>query len=309
MKMHDIVVIGAGPAGLTAGIFAVRRSMDVIVLGDPTSMSTMEEATIVDDWLGAPGTMGPQLMQKFREHAKRLGVPVRQEKGVEIRKNGRGFIVKSDKAEYEAKTVIVATGAKHRKAMVKGEEEFVGKGVSYCANCEGPMFRGKKVAVIGGGDTAATYALLLEQMGCDTTLVHRRDELRAVDVYVKELKKSKVRFVWNAVLKEIKGDRMVKSIVVQDVKTKDMKELPMDGVFVAIGSVPASELVKNIGAKTNESGFIMVDRKQMTSVPGVFAAGDCSDNCTKRIVTASAEGSVATEMAFEFIRARELEKQ
>ncbi|MBM3303496.1 MAG: thioredoxin-disulfide reductase, partial [Candidatus Aenigmarchaeota archaeon] len=170
-------------------------------------------------------------------------------------------------------------------------------------------FRGKKVAVIGGGDTAATYALLLEQMGCDTTLVHRRDELRAVDVYVKELKKSKVRFVWNAVLKEIKGDRMVKSIVVQDVKTKDMKELPMDGVFVAIGSVPASELVKNIGAKTNESGFIMVDRKQMTSVPGVFAAGDCSDNCTKRIVTASAEGSVATEMAFEFIRARELEKQ
>jgi len=304
--MHDIVVIGAGPAGLTAGIFAVRRSMDVVVLGDPSAMSTMEEASIVDDWLGAPGTMGPELMQKFKEHAKKLGVPVRMEKAVEIRKAKNGFVVKSDKSEYSTKTVIIATGAKHKKAMVSGEEKFAGRGVSYCANCDGPIFRGRKVAVIGGGDTAATYALLLEQMGADTTLVHRRDELRAVDVYRKELAKSKVKFIWNAVLKEIKGDKMVKSIVVQDVKTKKTKEIPMDGVFVAIGSVPASELGRNVGIKTNESGFIIVDRKQMTSVPGVFAAGDCSDNCTKRIVTASAEGSIATEMAFEFIREKEL---
>ncbi len=304
--MHDIIIIGAGPAGLTAGIFAVRRSMDILVLGDPTSMSTVEEASIVDDWPGAPGMMGPELMEKFRSHAKKLGVPVKPEKAVEIMKKGQGFVVKTDKGEYETRTVIMATGAKHRKAMVPGEEKFAGRGVSYCANCDGPLYRGRKVAVIGGGDTAATYALLLEQIGADTILIHRRDELRAVDVYRKELAKSNVKFMWNSMLKEIKGGKMVTSVVIQDVKTKQKKEIPMDGVFIAIGTVPASELGKNIGIKTDEGGFIKVDRKQMTSVPGVFAAGDCSDNCSKRIVTAAAEGAVATEMAFEFIRAQGL---
>lgn len=306
--MHDIIVIGAGPAGLTAGIFAVRRSMDIVVLGDPTSLSTMEEASIVDDWPGLPGVMGPELMEKFRSHANKLGVHVKPEKAIEIVKKGHNFVVRTEKGEYETKTVIMATGAKHRKAMVAGEEKFAGRGVSYCANCDGILFKGRKVAVIGGGDTAATYALLLEQMGAETTLIHRRDELRAVDTYRKELAKSKVKLIWNSVLKEIKGDKMVKSIVIQDVKTKGTKEIPMDGVFVAIGTVPASELGKNIGMKTNESGFIKIDKKQMTSVPGVFAAGDCSDNCTKRIVTAAAEGSVATEMAFEFIKEQGLKK-
>ena len=303
---HDIVVIGAGPAGLTAGIFAVRRSMDVVVLGDPTSMSTMEEATLVDDWPGMPGVAGPELFAKMTAHAKKLGVLVKQEKALEIRSKGKLFVVKTDKAEYEAKTVIIATGAKHRKAMVPGEEKFAGRGVSYCANCDGPIFKGRKVAVIGGGDTAATYALLMEQIGAETSLIHRRDELRAVDTYRKELKKSKVKLILNSVLKEIKGDKMVKSIVVQDVNTKKLTDIPMDGVFVAIGTVPASELGKNVGIKTDESGFIIVDRSQMTSVPGVFAAGDCSNNKTKRIVTSAAEGSIAAEMAYEHIREAEL---
>jgi thioredoxin reductase (NADPH) len=303
---HDIVVIGNGPAGLTAGIFAVRRSMDVVVLGDPMSMSTMEEATMVDDWPAMPGVMGPELFIKMTEHARKLGVPLKREKAVEIKAKGRHFVVKTEKAEYDAKTVIVATGAKHRKAMVPGEEKFAGKGVSYCANCDGPLFKGRKVAVVGGGDTAATYALLLEQIGADTTLIHRRDELRAVATYVKELKKSKVKLMLSAVIKEIKGDKTVKSIIVQDLKTKSAKEIPMDGIFVAIGTVPASELVRNIGAKVDEGGFIEVDREQMTSVPGVFAAGDCSNNKTKRIVTAAAEGSIAAEMAYEHIRKTEL---
>ncbi len=303
--IYDIVVIGAGPAGLTAGIFAVRRFMNVLVLGDPAYMSTMEEATIVDDWPGMPGIAGPELMRKFTEHARKLGVPLKGEKVLGIKKD-RLFVVKTEKVEYRTKTVIMATGAKHRKAMVPGEENFVGKGVSYCANCDGPLFRGRNVLVVGGGDTAATYALLLEQIGADTTLIHRRDELRAVETYRKELEKSKVRFIWNSVLKEIKGDNMVKSVVIQNVKTKVVKELPMDGVFIAIGTVPSSELGKNIGIKTDGNGFIKVDRRQMTNIPGIFAAGDCSNNCTKRIVTAAAEGSIAAEMAFEFIRAQEL---
>lgn len=304
--VYDIVIIGAGPAGLTAGIFAVRRSLNVLVLGDPVSMPTIEEATIVDDWPGMPGTTGPELMRKFLEHAKRLGVPLKNEKALEIRKEDGSFAIKTDKGEYRTKTVIMATGAKHRKAMVPGEENFVGKGVSYCASCDGPLFRGRNVLVVGGGDTAATYALLLEQLGADTTLIHRRNELRAVETYRKELGKSSVKFVWNSVLKEIKGGKFVRSVVVQDLKTKETKEMPMDGVFIAIGTVPSSELGKKIGIKTDGNGFIKVDRKQMTNIPGIFAAGDCSNNCTKRIVTAAAEGSIAAEMAYEYIKEMEL---
>jgi thioredoxin reductase (NADPH) len=306
MEKLDIVIIGAGPAGITAGIFAVRRSMNVVVLGDPTSMSTMEEATIVDDWPGVPNIMGPELVRKFKEHAKKLGVPLKDEKAVEISRDKKLFVVKTDKGEYATKTVIIATGAKHRKAMVPGEKEFSGKGVSYCANCDGPVFKGRKVAVIGGGDTAATYALLMDQIGAQTTLIHRRDELRAVDTYIKALKRSKIKLVLNTVLKEIKGERMVKSIVIQDIATKKTTEIPMDGVFIAIGTVPSSELGRALGIAMDEGGFIKVDRKQMTNIPGIFAAGDCSDNCTKRIVTSAAEGSVAAEMAHEYINEKGL---
>lgn len=309
IMVYDIVIIGAGPAGLTAGIFAVRRSLNVLVLGDPVSMPTIEEATIVDDWPGMPGTTGPELMHKFLEHAKRLGVSLKNEKALEIRKEDGSFAIKTDKGEYRTKTLIIATGAKHRTAMVAGEKDFVGRGVSYCASCDGPMFRGKRVLIVGGGDTAATYALLLEQLGADTTLIHRRNELRAVETYRKELGKSSVKFMWNSVLKEIKGDKFVRSVVVQDLKTKETKEMPMDGIFIAIGTVPSSELGKRMGIKTNASGFIKVDRKQMTNIPGIFAAGDCSNNCTKRIVTAAAEGSVAAEMAYEHIREMELQEK
>ncbi|RLI95891.1 MAG: thioredoxin-disulfide reductase, partial [Candidatus Aenigmatarchaeota archaeon] len=197
MKTYDVVIIGAGPAGLTAGIFSVRRDLKTLVLADPGTQPTVAEATIIDDWIGTPGINGPELMKKFKSHAEKMGVHTENEKVGGIKKSGEGFMVQGEKRVFGAKTVIIATGARHRKVQVPGEKEFSGKGVSYCANCDGPLFKGKRVLVVGGGDTAATYALLLNQIGAKTTLIHRRDELRAVETYRKQLANSKVKIMWS----------------------------------------------------------------------------------------------------------------
>ncbi len=304
--MHDILIIGTGPAGITAGIFAVRRSLNTILLGDPLSLPTMTEATIVDDYPCIPNIEGPKLMEKFLEHAKTMGIEIREEKALEIKKSKRGFTVKTERQTYETKTIIIATGAKHRNVMVPGEKEFVGRGVSYCANCDGPLFKGKKTVVIGGGDTALTYALLLDQIGADTTIMHRRDEFRGVEHFQRMVFDSKIKIMWNTIPKEIKGGKFVNSIVVENVKTKKQEEIKTDGVFVAIGTVPTSELAKNVGVGLDEVGFIKVDREQKTNVPGIFAAGDCCNNPSKRIVTACGDGSIAAEAAALYIK--EMEK-
>ncbi len=210
--------------------------------------------------------------------------------------------VRTGNGEYDTKTVIFATGAKHRKVMVPGEAEFAGKGVSYCASCDAPMFRGKKVLVIGGGDTALTDALILKSVGIDVTVVHRRDELRAAKSLEDQAKKAGVKFLWSSIIKEIKGDKMVTSVVLMDVKTKKTSEEKVDGVFVAIGTVPLSELANKIGVKTDEAGFIKVDRSQKTNVPGVYAAGDCCDNPSKKIATAVGDGALAAESAFQYLQ-------
>lgn len=305
-KTYDVVIVGAGPAGLTAGIFAIRRALKIIILHDPGYRPTPNEATIVDDWIGTPHITGPRLMKKFRKHAELMGVPIEGEKVKGIEKAKDGFSIIGEGKVFEAKTVILATGAMHRRAEVPGEKEFTGRGVSYCANCEGPFFRGKKVLIAGGGDTAATYALLLHQIGADTTLIHRRDELRAVESYQKQLANSKVRIIWNSVIKEIKGGKFVKSVVVEDLKTHKLAELPMDGVFIAIGSVPMSEMVKGLDVKVNPMGYIAVDKEGRTNVPGLFAAGDIADNPTKRIVTACADGSKAAEAAYMYVQEKKL---
>ncbi len=244
--MYDSIVIGFGPAGCTAAIFTYRRGMKTLVLGDPESLSQVEEATIVDDWPGDMNIKGEELIEKIRNHVRKLGIEVREEKAIEIKKTKKGFVVRTNKGECETKTVIVATGGKHRQAMIKGESEFSGKGVSYCATCDGPLFRGKRVVVIGGGDSAVTYALLLKDLDCDVTLIHRRDELRATEYWQKKFFKSKIKALWDSVVTEIKGDSVVRSIVVFNKKTKKSREIPVDGVFVAIGSVPTSEIAKKI---------------------------------------------------------------
>jgi len=300
--MYDVLIIGSGPAGLTAGIFAVRRNLKTLVLNDSESLSQTDEASIVDDWPGIMGIKGPELMDKFREHAKKIGVEIKQEKVNKIAKIKDGFEVTNTDYKYKAKSIIIATGSKHRKGLVKGEEKFSGKGVSYCATCDGPLFKGKKVLVLGGGDTAVTYAILLDQIGAETCLVHRRDKLRATESWQKKIFKTGVKIYWDTVCIEIKGDEFVKSAVLKNKKTGETKEVPVDGVFVALGTIPTSELAKDIGLKIDKSGYIIVDREQKTNVPGVFAAGDCCDNPAKKIVTAAGDGGVAAESAYFYLQ-------
>lgn len=300
--MYDVLIIGSGPAGLTAGIFAVRRNLKTLILSDPGSVSQTEEAAMVDDWPGIMGIKGTELMERFTGHAKKLGVEIKNEKINSIVKIRGGFRVTNTDYKYETRTIIIATGSRHRKGLVKGEDRFSGKGVSYCATCDGPLFKGKKVLVLGGGDSAVTYAILLDQIGAETGLVHRRDKLRATESWQKKLFKTKVKIHWDTVCIEIKGDRFVKSAVLKNKKTGKTTEVPVDGIFVAFGTIPTSELAKDIGLKTDKNGYIMVDKEQKTNVPGVLAAGDCCDNPAKKIVTAAGDGGLAAETAYFYIQ-------
>jgi thioredoxin reductase (NADPH) len=300
--MFDVIIIGSGPAGCTAGIFSVRRNLKALIVSDPAGLSQAEEAVLVDDWPGELGIKGIELMEKFRGHARKLDVEFREDKVTEIKKAGKGFMVRGEKGSHEGRAVILATGARHRKGLVKGEDKFAGKGVSYCATCDGPLFRGKKVLVLGGGDSAVMYALLLEQLGADTTLVHRRDQLRAAEALQKKILKSKVRILWDTVCTEIRGDRAVKSAVLMNKKTNKKEVVRVDGVFVAFGTVPTSEVAKKLGVRMDKWGYIMVDKLQKTNVTGVFAAGDCCSNPSKKIVTAAGDGAIAAESAYDYLK-------
>jgi thioredoxin reductase (NADPH) len=319
MGKYDVVIIGAGPAGLTAGIFAARRGLKAVVLGYTGSMPQAEEATAIDNWPGDISISGADLVKRFEEHAKGLGVEMRNEKVVGISKKAgsgkadkaakrgkagkggkgiKGFVVKSEKSEYESKTIIIATGTKHRKGMIKGEAEFAGRGVSYCAACDAPLFRGRRVLYVGGGDSAVMGALLSSRVGSKTMLIHRRDRLRAVKSLQEQILKSDVKIIWNTVPVEIKGDKFVKSVVVMNNKTKKEQEIPVDAVFVAMGTVPTAELAKDVGIKVDKGGFIIVDKEMKTSMPGIFAAGDCTSQPLKQIITAAADGAIAATSAY-----------
>jgi len=305
MVMYDVVIIGKGPAGLTAGIFSVRRGLKTLVLGNPAELSQMTEAHWVDNYPGILDVTGPQIMKKLEDHAKRMKLEMKDDEVTEVLRSGKHFTVKCDKGKYEGRTLIIATGSKHRKANIKGEAEFSGKGVSYCANCDGPLFKGRKVLVVGGGDAALGAALMLESIGADVTIIHRRDEFRGIESLRNRIKKSGVKVMWNTIPVGIEGDKMVKSIVVKDVKTKKDTEVPVDGVFIEIGSVPISELAKKLKIKVNERGFIIVDKEMKTNVEGVFAAGDCTNGPLKQMVTACGDGAIASTSAYIHIKEKD----
>lgn len=299
--MHDLIIIGAGPAGLSAGIFAGRRGLKTLILSDPDLPSQATLAPRVDDYPGLPNISGMELVKKMKEHALSFGVEFREERVLGVKKQEDGFRVVTSSTEYPARALIFATGAKHRKAEIPGEERFLGKGVSYCASCDGPLFAGKRVLVIGGGDTAVTSAIYLHDLGARVTLVHRRDQLRAAESLQKELEKKGIEILWNSVVKEIKGENFVSSAVIQDVKTGETRELETQGIFILIGTVPVSELARNLGLEL-ENGFIKVDERQKTNLEGVWAAGDCCTRPSKKIAVAAGDGAVAAEEAYKWLK-------
>jgi thioredoxin reductase (NADPH) len=300
-ESYDIIVIGSGPAGATAAIYGSRYGMKVAFFETVDPVSQLALTPVIENFPGYEGN-GYELLQKIKSQAEKLGAVHKFENVESIERNGEYFTVKSDSGVYRAKTVIIATGGKHREIGIPGEREFIGRGVSYCATCDGNFFRGKKVVVIGGGNTAVEEAIYLKEIGCDVSLVHRREELRAAKAYQDELFKRNIPVIWNTVPVRIEGDEVVKRIVLFNKVENREFTLDVSAVFVAVGITPATNIVSELGVERDSMGYIKVNKKQETNVPGVFAAGDCCDNPLKQAITACGDGAVAANSAFEYIK-------
>ncbi len=299
---YDFVIIGGGPAGIAAGIYAVRKNLKTLIIEKSEIGGTVNLTTEIENYPGFRKITGDELAKKFHSHAKDLGVEFTVDEIHDIEKTDEGFIIKGWEGEYKAKAILLATGARHRHLDVPGEEEFSGKGVSYCAVCDAPFFKEKVVAIVGGGNTAIKDALYMSEICSKVYVIHRRDQFRADEVDVEELKKrNNVEFVLNSVVKSINGDSKVKSITVVSKETNEEKEIPVDGVFIDIGEIPNNELAKKLGVDLDERGYVKVNDDMETSVPGVYAAGDITGKLAQ-IVVAAAQGAIAAVSAYEYIR-------
>ncbi len=304
-KLYDLIIIGSGPAGLAAGIYAERARLDSIVIEkEYVSGGQVVNTYEVDNYPGLPGINGFDMGMKFREHADNLGVNFitdRAERVESYEENGkkRNRVV-CENETYTAKTVIIATGAVHRKLGVPGEEELAGMGVSYCATCDGAFFRNKDVAVVGGGDVALEDAIFLARACRKVYLIHRRDELRgAKSLQEKLMSLENVEILWDTVVTEIKGQGQVSAAVLQNKKTGQTGELELQGVFIAVGITPSSQIFE--GLVEMEHGYIRADETGTTSVPGIFAAGDVRTKALRQIVTAVSDGANAVASAERYL--------
>lgn len=300
--MYDLIIIGAGPAGLSAAVYAARAELDFIVIEGSMMQGGQVLTTYdVDNYLGLPGIGGFDMGMKFAEHAKRLGVNFVTENVVSMEVQGDVKSVKTDKNTYEAKTIIIATGAVHKKAGIPGETEFTGKGVSYCATCDGAFFKNKVTAVVGGGDVAVEDALYLSRMCGKVYLIHRRDEFRAAKSLVKKARETdNIEFVLDSVVEKIDGENKVRSINIRSKKGAMIKTLEVDGVFFAVGMQPVTAFVdKNI--EMNEAGYIIAGEDCATNIPGVYAAGDIRTKQLRQIITAAADGANAVTSVEKYI--------
>ncbi len=293
--MRDLIILGGGPAGVAAAVYAKRAGIDPLMI----TMDIGGQTTLTSEIENIPGfstILGMDFATKLKNQLTKWEIEIKYEEIKKIEKVDGHFKVITNRGEYEAKSVIIALGRKHRKLNVPGENEFAGKGVSYCAVCDGFFFSGKTVAVVGGGNTAVTDALYMTQFAKKVIVIHRRDEFRADKVLVDRLKsKPNVEFILNAEVKEILGDQRVNGLIL-----KDGRKIDVDGVFIAIGEIPNSEPFKDL-VKTVGYGEIVVDEYMHTSVEGLFAAGDVTDFKYKQIVIAEAQGAVAALEAINYL--------
>nr|WP_275406380.1 FAD-dependent oxidoreductase [Pseudodesulfovibrio sp. JC047] len=301
----DLVIVGAGPAGLTAGIYAARAGLKAVVLEKHIVGGQVALTPVVENYPGFVSVPGKQLMDIMAEHARGY-VPVHEGEGVESITLGNAVndepcIVITNRGRYSAKALILTTGAKYRQLGVTGEETYFGRGINYCASCDGSLYKGKSVAMVGGGNTALTDALHLKNLGVNVTIIHRRDAFRAQQSLQQSVKHEQIPVLWNTVVEAIKGDdRRVHTLVLRDLTTQEITDLPVDGVFVAIGQKASTELAHAIGVELKEDGFVKVGTDMRTNLPRVYAAGDLTGGL-QQIVTAIGEGSIAAMSAFEDI--------
>ncbi|MDY4927672.1 MAG: thioredoxin-disulfide reductase [Clostridium fessum] len=302
--MYDIIIIGSGPAGLSAAIYAQRACLDTIVIEkNGISGGQVLNTWEVDNYPGFPGVTGFELSRQFREHANKLGARVVQDEVVQVELSGNVKKVVCEEETYEARCVILASGAHHRTLEVPGEEELRGAGVSYCATCDGAFFRGRTVAVVGGGDAALEDAIFLARMCEKVYIVHRRDKLRGAKRLQERLQAlENIEFVWNSEAVAIEGNAQVEALRLRQTKTGEEKRLDVDGVFIAVGIAPESELYAG-QLELDEQGYIRADESGQTSVPGVFAAGDVRTKALRQILTAASDGANCVASAERYLQA------
>ena len=300
----DLIIVGGGPAGLTAGIYGARSGLRTLVLEMKTPGGRIADAAIIENYPGFPdGIRGSDLASKMRDHCEKAGAVIQSlERVVEMDLTGERKLVKTEKGTYSAASVIIATGTKHRLLEVPGEIEFQGRGVSYCAVCDGPLFKNKEVVVVGGGDCAAIDALFLSGLASSVKLVHRRSTLRAENALIEGMKKNGVEFLLETEVREIKGDDNVRSVVLYNNKTGEVTEMEADGIFIEVGQAPNSEIAGKAGVELDKNGYIVVDARQRTNIEGVYAAGDVTTCIHRQIGTAVGHGVIAAAEAYGYIR-------
>lgn len=305
-QVYDVVILGGGPAGLAAGIYAARGNVKTAVVDITMFGGQPSNYLEIENYPGIPHSGGYDLMEKFEEHADKFGIdkfPMQEIQSVDLKSEIK--TIETLEETFKAKSVIIATGAQATKLRVKGEDEFKGRGVSYCAVCDGAFYRDKVVCVVGGGNAAVEEACYLTKFASKVYLIHRRDKLRA-DKIIQEraFSNPKIEFVWKHIVKEIKGTNKVESILIENVETNLTQEIITDGVFPYIGFSPNTELFDG-QIEQNENGFIETDRNMATSVEGVYAAGDVRNTPLRQVITAAADGAVAGFSCVKYLEEKE----
>jgi len=317
--MKDLIIIGSGPGGISAGIYSSVYNLDTKILGEEPG-GTIKEGHTVENYPGLGELKGEELAEKFLDHLESLGNEVIEKEATRIEAveageeeneegagdNGKKFrVVDKEGEEHFSKALLIATGRKHRKLDIPGEEKYRGKGVSYCATCDAPLYKDTEVGVVGGSDSAAKEALLLTEHAEKVYIIYRRDEIRPEPrtkekIYQKE-EEGEIEIINNTNVEEVKGDEMMNKVIL-DNSYQGSEELEIEGLFIDIGGVPTTELLKNLNIETSEKGEIKVNEKMETNIPGVYAAGDVTDNNFKQVITAAYQGSRAVQSIYQYLQ-------
>ena len=301
MNSFDVIVIGGGPAGYTAALYAARAGLSTLVIEKFSAGGQMTETQSIENYPGFDeGTDGFTLGFKMQAGAEKYGAKTLNAEVISVSLSEQPKRIQTAKEEYFAKAVILASGAAHKHLGLEGEEEMIGRGVGYCAACDGMLYRGKTVAVVGGGNSAAADALLLSRICKKVILIHRRDTLRAEKIHHEPLKRAKnIEFKWNSVVKALRGEERLTSVTIENVITRETEEIALDGLFISVGRSPVTALFE--GQIELQNGYIAAGEDTKTSLPGVFAAGDVRTKALRQIVTAAADGAVAAHFAEEYL--------
>lgn len=302
---YDITIIGGGPAGFTAGIYAARAGLKTLLLEGSSTVSQITITDLIENYPGIPdGMNGFDLMQLFKNQALKFGLEVMPKDVSGIAGNASApaqWIVNAGDKTWRTLSIIAATGAQWRKLGIPGETEFIGKGVSYCATCDGPFYRNRNVVVVGGGDSAIQEALFLTHFASRVTVIHRRDRLRATGILQKRaFAEKKIEFAWNSTLAEVTGSDLVTGVRVRDTVSGEIKTIAAEGVFIFVGRLPNTGVFQNV-LHLDKSGYIITDDAMNTSAPGIFAAGDCRSKLFRQVVTAAGDGANAAFSAELYI--------